>query len=159
MELCNWEQLPQDMFTIIILKAVPFKDHPNSFNIFLLSEHWESNSLIDLKTQALESTLFFILVVNDIILISEMLIDVPEQTVSTISLDFSCNSVYYSLMWLAQQKRKPSESECLLELSMLANLSSYSGIYKLDTLQYQQILCSLALPIINYEIEENTQAY
>lgn len=107
---------------MLSLKAVPFKDHPDSFNIFLLSEHWENSALIDLKTQAIESTTLLISVINDIVLISDVLIEIPEQTLSTASLDYSCSSVYYSLMWLAQQKRRPTEIEYLLELAMLANL-------------------------------------
>jgi hypothetical protein len=53
--LCSWDELPQDMQTVLSVKAVPFQDHPDSFNIFLLAEHWESNALIGLKTQALDS--------------------------------------------------------------------------------------------------------
>jgi hypothetical protein len=158
-ELCNWNELPKDMFTILRLKAVPFKDYPDSFNIFLLSEHWESNALIDLKTQALDSTLLFILVINGIVLMSDLLDETPEQTLSAISLDYSCNSLYCSLMWLAQQERIPTENEYLLELSMLSNLTSYVAIFKLEMRQYHQILSSLALPIINFEVERNTKTY
>lgn len=55
MDLCSWDELPQDMYTVLRVKAASFQDQPNSFNIFLLDKNWESNALIDLKTQALDS--------------------------------------------------------------------------------------------------------
>ncbi len=76
----------------------------------------------------------------------------PEQTLNIIGLDYSSNSVYYSLLWLVQQGRGPSEGEMLLELSLLTNLTCYVSIFKHDMHQYREILASLALPIINYEV-------